>query len=40
MKVIEIELIQEEIDFLTQQLQKGKKYLDKVLKDIGHVSTN
>jgi len=40
MKVIDIELIPEEIQFLTEQLQKGKKYLDQVLKEIGYVNTD
>ena len=38
MKIIDIELIPEEIQFLTEQLQKGKKYLDQVLNEIGYVN--
>ena len=38
MKIIDIELIPEELQFLTEQLQKGKKYLDQVLNQIGYVN--
>ena len=38
MKIIDIESIPEELQFLTEQLQKGNKYLDQVLNQIGYVN--
>ena len=40
MKVIEIDRNDEDIQFLSKQLSKGKKYIDEILKKLNYVNTN